>query len=148
LISFSILSYLFSGSWLPSTDTKNLWFYSGLFMVLFSIFFIEPYYTSPKNVIANVTPLLLVFLSIRHSFANQSIWLISVSVLLVFLVASIITIALSDENQSEDHWRNKYSSLIKKTLVLLGTGRVLYSAVFLYFILTYHSEENTYSLVL
>ena len=74
LVVFMILQYLTFHTLLPSTDTKDLWFYSGIFMALFSILFIEPYYTSPKNVITNTIPLLLVFLSIKTDFDNQMFW--------------------------------------------------------------------------
>ncbi len=74
LLLFFCSYYFYSGSFFPSTETKDLWFYSGLFMVVFSIFFIEPYYTSPKNVITNVVPLLLVFLSIESAFPNKVFW--------------------------------------------------------------------------
>ena len=50
---FVIVQYQSFGTILPSTEMKDLWFYSGIFMVLFSMLFIEPFYTSPKNVITN-----------------------------------------------------------------------------------------------
>ena len=97
---FVIVNFATTGRLFPTTDTKDLWFYSGLFMVLFSVLFIEPYYTSPKNVITNTIPLLLVFLSIENTFENKIIWHISFWSIFGILVFSIIPLALTDENKS------------------------------------------------
>lgn len=140
--------YFYAGSFFPSTDTKDLWFYSGLFMVVFSIFFIEPYYTSPKNVITNVVPLLLVFLSIKTSFPNGVFWWFSLSIILVLLASSILAMALEDKGKSPDHIRNKISEWLKKVVVVLGRGKVLYSCMFVYFLLTYFSVQDFYTLTL
>jgi len=145
LLTFFISYYLYSGSVLPSTETKDLWFYSGLFMVCFSILFIEPYYTSPKNVITNVIPLLLVFLSIKDSFNNPVFWWSAVIIFLSLLLASIIAMAVEDKDKSPDHRRNKIAEYIKNSVVLVGKGKVLYSAVFIYFLLTYYSIQNFYT---
>ena len=81
IVIFVLLNYIFTENLLPSTETKDLWFYSGLFMAIFSILFIEPYYTSPKNVITNAIPLLLVFLAIKNSFENPVFWWVAIVVL-------------------------------------------------------------------
>lgn len=147
-VIFILSYYLYSGSLLPSADTKNLWFYAGLFMVLFSILFIEPYYTSPKNVISNTIPLLLVFLSIKSSFSNPIFWWAAMVVILLLLLASIVSMALEDKDKSPDHKRNKISEFLKDAVVVVGRGKVLYSSVFLYFLLTYYSVQDLYTLIL
>lgn len=145
---FVIGQYWFFGTFLPSTETKDLWFYSGIFMVLFSILFIEPYYTSPKNVITNTIPLLLVFLAIKTSFDNAIFWWAAIGVLVSLLLASIIALALEDKYKSPDFWKNKTATTLKDIVVIVGQGRVLYSSVFIYFLLTYHSIQNFYTLAL
>lgn len=152
LVFFSLvlisLNWFFVGELFPNPDAVNLWFYSGIFMVLFSLLFIEPYYTSPKNVITNVIPLLLVFLSIKGSFENILPWWFAIVVLLTLLMSSIIAVALEDKNKSPDHKRNKVSEWLKNFVVLFGQGKVLYSAVFLYFLFTYYSTQSPYTLIL
>ncbi len=148
LLAFVAIQYLAFGNFLPSTDSKDLWFYSGIFMVLFSILFIEPYYTSPKNVITNTIPLLLVFLAVKSFLDNEVFWWSAVSILLFLLIASLIALACETNEQSPDHWRNKIAELLKNIVVKVGQGRVLYSAVFIYFLITYYSIQNYYSLVL
>lgn len=145
---FVTVQYIGFGTYLPSTETKDLWFYSGIFMVLFSILFIEPYYTSPKNVITNAIPLLLVFLAIKGSFDNLVFWWAAVSVLLALLLGSIVALAFDDKDKSPDHWKNKTATALKDLVVIVGQGKVLYSSVFIYFLLTYHSIQNFYTLAL
>jgi hypothetical protein len=133
---FVIGNYLITGKYLPTTNTKDLWFYSGLFMVLFSILFIEPYYTSPKNVITNTIPLLLVFLSIKQGFENIVVWKTTFWIIFTILILSIIPLLLSDEEKSPNHWKNKISKFLKKFVTFIGKGKIIYSAVFLIFLYT------------
>lgn len=144
--TFAIVQYCVFGTYLPSTETKDLWFYSGIFMVLFSILFIEPYYSSPKNVITNAIPLLLVFIAINDSFGSRFYWLAAVSVSSSLIFLSIVALGLEDKNRSLDHWRNKTAEVLKDVVVFFGQGKVLYSAVFIYFLLTNYASHNFYTL--
>jgi len=145
---FIALNWLFCRELFPDPNTANLWFYSGIFMVLFSILFIEPYYSSPKNVITNVIPLLLVFLSIKSDFTNIAPWIFAMVILGGLLLSSIIALALEDKNKSPEHKQNVIAEWLKNFVVLFGQGKVLYSAVFLYFLFTYYSTQSIYTLVL
>lgn len=137
---FVTVNYLFTGNFLPTTETKDIWFFSGLFMVLFSTLFIEPYYSSPKNVITNCIPLLLVFLSIRDSFSSEPMWYLMFSLISVLVVFSVIAMALSDENVSSEANRNKVANWLKLITVTLGQGKVIYSIVFLCVLFLYKIE--------
>ena len=149
LAGFIFINYfIFDKSILPSTDTKDLWFYSGIFMTLFSILFIEPYYSSPKNVITNTIPLFLVFMSIKNSFENQTFWWIGIIVVLSLLLFSMIAMFLEDKNKSTDNWHNLWAERIKRYVVFLGQGKVLYSSVFIVVLLTYYSIKDLYTLTL
>jgi len=148
LVIFALSYYFHSGSFLPSADTKDLWFYSGLFMVLFSMLFIEPYYSSPKNVITNATPLLLVFLAIKSSFINQTFWWVALTFLLAIIFLSVLAMAIEDKNNSPEYFKNRISNILKRFVVTVGTGRILYSCVFVYFLLSYYSIQDRYTLVL
>jgi len=153
VVVFLVTNYLFTGKLLPTTETKDIWFYSGLFMVLFSVLFIEPFYSSPKNVITNTIPLLLVYISIQQSYKSEVLWWISVSVILVLITISIIAMALNNEEVSEDSIQNKVSLKLKSIAVLIGQGKVVYSAVFLSVLFLYKNElicsiSDTYYIVL
>ncbi|MCZ2247147.1 MAG: DUF87 domain-containing protein [Bacteroidia bacterium] len=144
----AIIQYYFWGTFLPSNENKDLWFYSGIFMLIFSILFIEPYYTSPKNVVTNAIPLLLVLLAIKESFANTGFWWTGIVALITLIIASIGALSLDDASVSPDNWKNRVSTTLKSGVVLLGQGKILYSAVFLYFLFTYYSIQDFYTLLL
>ena len=148
LIVFILFNYIFTKRFFPLPETQNIWFYSGLVMILFSILFIEPYYTSPKNVITNAIPLLLVFFAIRDSFEIKIFWWFAVLGLLILVICSITSIAIEDKNKSSSHKQNKMAEFLKKKVVFFGQGKLLYSSVFLYFLLTYYSTQNLYTLIL
>ncbi|SDK35310.1 hypothetical protein SAMN05192566_1021 [Methylophilus rhizosphaerae] len=142
------LNYYFTQSLLPSPDTKNLWFYSGLFMMVFSILFIDPYYSSPKNVITNTIPLALTLIPIKDIFADTKIWWISFGVVITLLVAALISLVINDETKSENHVQNRLSVFLKNSVVLFGQGKVLYSLVFIASLLSYYSIQNDYTITL
>ena len=147
-VFFVGINFCFTKTFLPTPETKNLWFYSGLFMVVFSTLFIEPYYTSPKNVITNAIPLFLVLLAIKDSLSNSIFWWSAIIFLIGLLLISVISILLNDKNKSPDHYKNKITEKLKNFSVLIGQGRVLYSAVFIYFLLSYDSIQDFYTLIL
>jgi hypothetical protein len=132
--------YLFTNTLLPDTSTKNLWFYSGLFMLLFSILFIEPYYSSPKNVITNSIPLVLVYLSVKGSFNDETVWWLSIGLILFLLTLSILSIALSNQQFSPEATVNKFSNRLKNLVVIFGQGKVIYSFVFISILFLYKAE--------
>ena len=148
LLFFMIVQFIFFHSFLPSTANEDLWFYSGVFMVLFSILFIEPYYTSPKNVITNAVPLLLVFLAIKQTFNNLIAWWIAIIFIGLLISISIFALTIEDKNRSPNYWTNLASLKSKNIVVFLGQGKFLYSAVFIYFLLSYYSIQSTHTLIL
>ncbi|WP_087562618.1 ATP-binding protein [Polaribacter sp. SA4-10] len=137
---FILIHYLLTDSILPDTSTRNIWFYSGLFMLFFSILFIEPYYSSPKNVITNSIPLLLVYISIKESFTNDILWYSTISIIGFLIILSIIAITLKADNESPDSFRNKISNSIKNITVFVGRGKVIYSFVFISVLILYKAE--------
>lgn len=131
-----------TGRLFPTTETKDLWFYSGVFMVLFTVLFIEPYYSSPKNVITNTVPLILVFLAIKNDITNQAHWWVIITALLLLLAVAVVAMVLDDKNASPTATRNRLSERLKNLAIFFGKGKRLYSAVFLYFLLVYYVGKD------
>ena len=143
--TFLIFNYVSTGTLLPTAETKDMWFHSGLFMVLFSTLFIEPYYSSPKNVITNIVPILLVMFAIYQEFPNKTQWGIIVISLIVLLIIAIVAMSLADNNESPSSIKNRIAERLKNLTVLMGRGKVLYSGVFLYFLFTYYAHDSPLS---
>jgi hypothetical protein len=144
MLAFIAVHKILKGSYLPTTDTKDIWFYSGLGAMLFSLLFIEPYYTSPKNVLTNSFPLFLVFLAIYENYNNKLVWWVIFIYVCVMIVLAVICIALSEfgKDKSEQNNFNLISNFIKEIIVKFGQGRVLYSAVFFSTLLIYYSRDS------
>lgn len=144
------------GQMLPTTETKDIWFYSGLGAMLFSLLFVEPYFTSPKNALTNSLPLLLVFLAIKNDFISPLIWSIIFYFIVGVITLSIVSIILSEigKNKSEEYKINKISNCIKNITILFGQGKILYSLVFLSTLLLYYggavnqNNDNIYALIM
>lgn len=142
----------FFETFLPSLDTKDYWFYSGVLMVLFSILFIEPFYTSPTNIITNIIPLFFVLLPLVNDkdFASndKGVLVISIVYLGGVLLLCILSVSLFNKNRSDDELYNKLSIHLKKIAIVCGNGTFIYSAIFLYFLLTnYWIDTKVYTLI-
>ncbi len=131
---FPLINYYLTGQALPSTKTEDLWFYSGLVMLLVSILFIEPYYSSPKNVITNSIPLVLVLLSVKENISSAQLWNILFFGIFTLLLTSIASLFLNDENKSPEYWKNQLSNFLKNIVTLFGKGKHLYSFIFFVFL--------------
>lgn len=115
---------------------------------MISVLFIEPYFASPKNVITNAIPLILVLFAIKTTFDNQVFWWIGFIYLILLIAGALKAMSLQDKQNSQDHPKNKTSEKFKQVIVIIGEGKLLYSVVFLYFLLTYYSTNSLYSLML
>lgn len=137
---FLLVNWLGTNTLLPSTEVKDIWFYSGLVMLVLSILVIEPFYSSPKNVITNTVPLLLVFIAIKEDFADARLWFWLFSMLSLLLVMAIVSLALNNENKSENALENIIAKYLRHFASFFGHGKILYSIVFLFFIVLYYNE--------
>lgn len=140
-----ILSKWLTGEFFPSTSDNNLWFYSGLFMVLVSSFFIEEYYTSPRNILANILPLVVIFIAVKQIFIDNNhtwLWWVGFSYIVFILFCSFLSIILNDDDRSPDNLKNIISDYLKNIATTLGKGKLVFSAMFLYFLLTFYSINN------
>ena len=139
-------SFLITGQYFPPAEVQYLWFYSGIIMILFSMFFIEPYYTAPTNVIANCVAIILVLVSIKDNISNietiSYLWLGSLLYSSVMLVVSLAATILSDKDKSADNLQNKSAEILKDISVKFGSGKILYSGIFLIFLLFYHKIQD------
>ncbi len=144
VLIFVVAHLILRDTLLPTTDTQGIWFYSGLGAMLFSLLFIEPYFTSPKNVLTNSLPLLLVFLAIKENYINNMIWWCIFGFIVSIAIFSIIAIVLSEcgKNKSEQSKINKISSFIKNIVVLLGQGKTLYSIIFISTLILYYGSDR------
>lgn len=153
ILVFVVAHWVLKDTLLPTTDTQGIWFYSGLGAMLFSLLFIEPYFTSPKNVLTNSLPLLLVFLAIKENYINNLIWWCIFGFIATISIFSIIAMLLSEcgKNKSEQSKINIISNYTKSVVVFLGQGKTLYSIIFVSTLILYYGgdrQNDTYLLTM
>lgn len=150
LMSVSILFLLRIEASAPASRFPSVWFYSGLAMLLFSMFYVEPYYTAPRNVLAHSITVILVLISVRGSaWADQTAslwWLLLLAYSALMGTLSWSAIVLQDQNLSPSHIANRVSCFMKDVAVTFGQGRVLYSGVFLLFLPLLNNLRNAWVL--
>ncbi|WP_329806181.1 ATP-binding protein [Flavobacterium facile] len=134
---FFIIHYFYTSSVLPSTNTKDTWFYSGLLLLLFSIIFVEPFYTSPKNIITNTIPLLISYIAIKNDFKDSSVWYYTFWFVFLCFLLALISLALHDTNESSESTKNKIAEKIRTIVSIIATGKIIYSLVFISIIFLY-----------
>lgn len=153
MLVFVVVHWVLKDTLLPTTDTQGIWFYSGLGAMLFSLLFIEPYFTSPKNVLTNSLPLLLVFLAIKENYINNLIWWCIFGFIATISIFSIIAMLLSEcgKNKSKQSKINIISNYTKSVVVFLGQGKTLYSIIFVSTLILYYGgnrQNDTYLLTM
>lgn len=149
LFIFAGVNWFFEKTFLPGAGNDGLWFYSGLFMLYFSILFIEPYYTSPKNVITNVIPVLLLLLPIKTSFGKfECLWWFLVLFGLILLFLSVSAMILENKLKSPEARQNLFAEKIVIIVNFFGKARVIYSLCFLIFLSLFANLSYIHSLIM
>lgn len=146
------ISFGITGNFFPSNETRNLWFYSGIAMVLFTTYFVEPYYTAPTNIFVNSFALVLMMISIpQKEFGSTYWWWTGIIFFTFLLFLSFFSKIIYNKNKSDDFIVNNISNFIKDVLVLVGSGKILFSLIFFYFLIVNYIEKiilNKYILLL
>lgn len=130
----------------PPSGLPSVWMYSGLIMLIFSMFYVEPYYTAPKNVMTHSVAVILVLLSARSEIGPSPVFSLWWKVLLCYAATMLViswfsVVVTNSERSDDDHW-NRLAEFSKRSAVLLGESRVLYSGVFLLFLPMLHRLDN------
>ncbi len=138
------INYLAWGS--PLINSGFTWFWSGLIMVIFSTYYIEPYFTAPTNVFANAVALFMLIISLGpQEVGGITLWRISLCILALLIILSLFSKLLYDKERGNNYTVNKITEIIKEFLATVGSGKVLYSIVFLYFlILNIYQEAGAF----
>ena len=149
LFIFAGVHWFFEKTFLPGAGNDGLWFYSGLFMLYFSILFIEPYYTSPKNVITNVIPVLLLLLPIKTSFGKfECLWWFLILFGWILLLLSVLAMILENKLKSPEVRQNLFAEKIVSIVNFFGKARVIYSLCFLIFLSLFANLSYIHSLIM
>ncbi|WP_016778347.1 ATP-binding protein, partial [Anaerophaga thermohalophila] len=64
------------------------------------------------------------------------------SYIILILICSFLSIILNDDDRSPDNYKNVISEYLKNIATTLGKGKLVFSAMFLYFLLTFYSIND------
>lgn len=143
-ISFAI------GGNVPFSGIEGLWFYSGFLMMLFAMFYIEPYYSAPKNTLSHSIAVLLVLVALGDEIKDTSQypwWIAAIVYTGLMLIFSWSALILSTSENRHDSRSTKISEFLKVLTTTFGQSRILYSIIFLLLLPRYHSMSNPWVIV-
>lgn len=137
------LNWTISNSLLPPTGDASIWYHAGLLMLILGMYWIEPYFTKPADVVVNG---LVVFISISSlsNPPNAEWW----SILRYFSLCCI-TLAFFVVWAGSPAIAGNDTSIFKRVayllVVRLGSATVLFSAVFLLALFSYFEQSSKFS---
>lgn len=127
-----LVSYVFG----VNLSGNLIFFWGGFAMLIFSIYYIEPHFTAPTNVFTNSFALFLLIGSLNiEDFGSYFWWWASISILAIMILFSLFSKIIYNKNKSDDFIINNITNKITSILELFGSGKVLYSVAFIYFLL-------------
>jgi len=138
-------SRIATGSWMPPTSHKGLWFYSGLAALLLGNLLVTPFYTKPVDAIAYTVSAVIGLLAVNpwsldeYTSFDRIFWLSVIIYIASILLASIIAIVLKDSTKPA---RQKIGKSLLMYTDTLGTPRAVFSIVFLFALITFHRQTK------
>lgn len=117
---------------------SNIWFYSGAFMIILGIFFLEPYFTTPSNAITNSIVTLIALIGLHNKNGFYGYWIVFSFAVSIF-VLGITSIMLKDLHQEVFRRISFISYSIVKSL---GSSKVIFSVVYIISLVSYFDPQR------
>jgi len=115
---------------------SQVWFTSGLLLVVLGIFVTEKYFTKPLDVIVNIVTLFVVLSTLDNAQKFLLYWPLFVYSLLVGLIA-LTSFVLIDEEKDKNILSQKVANSAYRISAFLGSSKMLFSIVFIISIFSY-----------
>jgi DNA helicase HerA-like ATPase len=148
--SFSVVCRVAQGSFLPPADQNGLWFYAAIAALLLGGFIDQPFFTKPNDAMSNAVGAAIAILPVAIPPSNsvegasivRYVVLASIAIVIVSSAASLWFIS------SSNGMLKLLSRLSARVSGMLGAPRVLFSAVFVYALWAFHSDNPWQLLIL
>lgn len=141
LAGLGAASQLAHGSWLPPANAHGIWFYSALAAILLGSLLVTPYFTSPANAISYAVAALVTLLAVNPWLSPSSesferlAWSAASVYVATIIAAAFVAIAAKDTSYSFGRRLGRSAHILADTA---GGPRPVFSAVFLFALVTYH----------
>jgi hypothetical protein len=129
---------------LPPTDTKGLWFYSGLAALILGDLIVTPLFVRPADSIAYTISGLSVLIGINPANSEGSpneiaVWLVAVLLLSLLLLAAVGAVALKDCLQDGP---KKLGEALFAVTSVFGSATLIFSLVFMVLVALFHRHDD------
>ena len=119
-----------------SPKDANIWFTSGLLLVILGVFVTEKYFTRSLDVIVNVITLFVVLLTLDEP-THFRFWTVVVVYASVVGIIALASFVLYDEHRDQNHWTQRIANAGSNIARFFGSSRFLFSLMFILSIFNY-----------
>jgi ABC-type dipeptide/oligopeptide/nickel transport system ATPase component len=139
LLKYGLIDHVF----LSLSKDSEVWFSSGLLLVILGVFITEKFFTSPVDVIVNVVTVIVILLSIDDK-TKFSLWLAVLVYSLGVGIIAIVSFYLNDDEEDANSLSQRIARSCNTIASFLGSSKVLFSIMFIISIFDYFifSIEN------
>ena len=131
-LKFLVIDRVFTGL----GNDAEIWFTSGLLLVVLGTFVTEKYFTKPLDVIVNVITLFVV-LSTLDNVSNFQLYWPLVAYSSMTAVIAFLSFVLIDEEKDRNYLSQKIAHSANTVSSFLGSSKMLFSIVFILSIFSY-----------
>ena len=117
-------------------NDAQVWFTSGLLLIVLGVFVTEKYFTRPLDVIVNVITLFVVLSTLDNVSNFQLYWPLVVYSLITVVIA-FLSFVLIDEGKDRNYLSQKIAYSANTISSFLGSSKMLFSIVFILSIFSY-----------
>lgn len=143
-MAFVLVSYLAFDTPLPPNDEKGLWFYAGLASLLMGYILTSPFFTPPGDAFANAVASLLSLATVNAFPPGENylftlvFWNLLIAYSLLVLLASVLAIVFKDSATPRGRIIGSSSMLLSSRL---GTPKLMFSLIYLFALIAFHSTS-------
>jgi hypothetical protein len=125
------------------SNDAQVWFTSGLLLIVLGVFVTEKFFTKPLDVIVNIITLAVVLSMLDHKDKFLLFFPLSVYLVIIALVA-LVSFVLIDQEKDRNHLSQRIANSANIISGFLGSSKMLFSIVFILSIFSYFiaSLEN------
>ncbi len=142
LAALAGLSRIVTGSLIPPTGDASIWFHGGLLMLILGMYWIEPFFTKPSDVVVNC---LVVFISTStlNSPPHEMWWSALRFMSLGILVAAFLVVWLGSP-ALPGYDSSRVKRIVYLLVIHVGNATALFSAVFLLALFSYYDAPKAF----
>lgn len=134
------LSYVITGSTLPTNPKDALLFQNGLLLVVLGSALIEYKFTKPADSVVNSIAGMMTLLGVYYLSPTTAWWAVFGYCAAVF-VAGTVCVAVSSGPQMKP-WQRRIANLTYRPAVFFGRARLLFSVLFLFALFAFRSLQS------